>query len=88
LAPFLTLKSWNAFDFLRTGSKGYQISDGDGVFYSSSVYDNHPQIRQWADSVDLFVIGETRASNSGSTPCSVGAQFCLSPSAKSRLGAH
>jgi SAM-dependent methyltransferase len=57
------LKLWNAFDFLRTRGKGYQISDGDGVFYSYSVYDNYPQIRQWADSVDLFAIGETRASS-------------------------
>jgi hypothetical protein len=57
------LKLWNAFDFLQTRGKGYQISDGDGVFYSSSVYDNYPQIRLRAGTVDLFAIGETRASN-------------------------
>jgi SAM-dependent methyltransferase len=56
------LKLWNVFDFLRTLGKGYQVSAGDGVFYSYSVYDNFHQIRQWADSVDLFPIAETRSS--------------------------
>lgn len=54
------LKLWGAFDFLRTRGKGYQVSDGDGVFYSYSVYDNYEQIRQWAESIYLFPIGETR----------------------------
>jgi hypothetical protein len=54
---------WNVFDFLRTRGKGYQVSDGDGVFYSYSVYDNYDQIHKWAQSVDLFSIGETRSSN-------------------------
>jgi SAM-dependent methyltransferase len=57
------LKLWNVFDFLRTRGRGYQVSAGDGVFYSYSVYDNFKQIRQWADTVDLFAIGETRSSN-------------------------
>jgi len=57
------LKLWNVFDFLRTSGKGYQVSEGDGVFYSYSVYDNFKQIRKWAERVDLFSIGETRSSN-------------------------
>jgi ubiquinone/menaquinone biosynthesis C-methylase UbiE len=57
------LKLWNIFDFLRTRGRGYQVSPGDGVFFSYSVYDNFKQIRQWADTVDLFAIGETRFSN-------------------------
>ena len=28
---------WRAFNFLRTRGKGYQISEGDGLFYSYSV---------------------------------------------------
>jgi SAM-dependent methyltransferase len=55
------LKLWNVFDFLRTRGKGYQVSDGDGVFYSYSVYDNLHQIQLWAHNVDLLPIGETRA---------------------------
>jgi SAM-dependent methyltransferase len=57
------LKLWNAFDFLRTRGKGYQVSEGDGVFYSYSVYDNYEQIRQWAGRVELFPIGEDHSSN-------------------------
>jgi SAM-dependent methyltransferase len=55
------LKLWNVFDFLRTRGKGYQVSEGDGVFCSYSVYDNYHQIQQWAECVYLFPIGETRA---------------------------
>jgi SAM-dependent methyltransferase len=57
------LKLWNVFDFLRTRGKRYQVSEGDGVFYSYSVYDNCGQVRQWAESVDIYSIGETRSSN-------------------------
>ncbi len=55
------LRLWNVFDFLRTRGKGYQVSEGDGVFYSYSVYDNLHQIQQWAHNIDLLPIGETRA---------------------------
>jgi hypothetical protein len=48
------LKLWSAFDFLRTCGKGYQVSEGDGVFYSL-------ERRQWAESFCLFPVGETRS---------------------------
>jgi SAM-dependent methyltransferase len=31
---------WRAFDLLRTRGKGYHYSDGDGVFYSYSIFDD------------------------------------------------
>jgi SAM-dependent methyltransferase len=37
---------WPAFDWLRTGGKGYHVSAGDGLFYSYSVYNNFRQIRK------------------------------------------
>jgi SAM-dependent methyltransferase len=37
---------WKAFDWLRTGGKGYHVSVGDGLFYSYSVYSNFRQIRK------------------------------------------
>jgi ubiquinone/menaquinone biosynthesis C-methylase UbiE len=37
---------WRAFDWLRTGGKGYHVSAGDGLFYSYSVYNNFRQIRK------------------------------------------
>jgi len=55
------LNLWNAFDFLRTRGKGYQVSEGDGVFYSYSVYDNLRQIKEWAESIELFPLGESRS---------------------------
>ena|SRR5579859_930338 len=54
------LRLWNFFNFLRTGGKGYQVSEGDGLFYSYSVYDNYDLIKRWADRIFLFPLGETR----------------------------
>jgi SAM-dependent methyltransferase len=45
---------WPAFEFLRTRGRGYLESDGDGIFYSYSIFDSVPQLRRWADRV--FVI--------------------------------
>jgi ubiquinone/menaquinone biosynthesis C-methylase UbiE len=45
---------WRAFDFLRTGGKRYQISEGDGLFYSYSVYDSYDPAARWADRLLLF----------------------------------
>jgi len=53
------LKLWKAFDFVRTRGKGYQVSEGDGVFYSYSAFDNLHQIQQWAESVYLFPLDKT-----------------------------
>ncbi|HET7105625.1 MAG TPA: class I SAM-dependent methyltransferase [Candidatus Acidoferrum sp.] len=56
------LNLWKAYDFLRTGGKRYQVSEGDGVFYSYSVYDNFKQVQQWAETIELFPVGATRSS--------------------------
>lgn len=42
---------WGAFNYLRTGGKRYQISEGDGLFYSYSVYDNYSIVAEWANRV-------------------------------------
>lgn len=36
---------WRAYDYARTGFKGYHFSEGDGVFYSYSMFDDLPVIR-------------------------------------------
>jgi SAM-dependent methyltransferase len=51
---------WGAFDYLRTKGNRFQASEGDGIFYSYSVYDNYEQVRGWAAQIHLFAIGETR----------------------------
>lgn len=37
---------WKAADLVRTRGKGYSISEGDGLFYSYSVFDNYAQVRR------------------------------------------
>jgi hypothetical protein len=34
--------------------KRYQISEGDGLFYSYSVYDSYDQLARWADRIFLL----------------------------------
>ena len=47
-------KLWDAFNYLRTGGKGYVITEGDGLAYSYSVYDSLEPIYRWADRVILI----------------------------------
>jgi len=42
---------WPAFNFARTRGKRYQISEGDGLFYSYSVYDSYHLVASWADRI-------------------------------------
>jgi ubiquinone/menaquinone biosynthesis C-methylase UbiE len=39
---------WKIVNFLKTGGKGYNLTDGDGLFYSYSVYDSFDRIAEWA----------------------------------------
>ena len=55
--PIYKLGLWRTFDFIRTRGKRYQISAGDGLFYSYSVYDSLRSCRKWADRV-LLVSGD------------------------------
>ena len=45
---------WRAFDWARTGGKGYHVSAGDGLFYSYSVFNNYRQIRAACAAVHCF----------------------------------
>jgi ubiquinone/menaquinone biosynthesis C-methylase UbiE len=45
---------WPAFEHFRTRGRGYLESDGDGIFYSYSIFDSVPQLQAWADRV--FII--------------------------------
>ncbi|MFB8790588.1 MAG: methyltransferase domain-containing protein [Potamolinea sp.] len=55
-----TLGLWTLVDFLKTGGKGYRISEGDGVSYSYSVFNNYDLIRKHCKSVHFL-----NTSNSG-----------------------
>ncbi len=52
---------WHAFNFVRTGGKRYQISEGDGLFYSYSIYDSYGLVADWADRILLLTAGPTRS---------------------------
>jgi SAM-dependent methyltransferase len=45
---------WHAANFIKTKGKGYTISDGDGLAYSYSVFDNYRQIKQLCKTVHLL----------------------------------
>jgi ubiquinone/menaquinone biosynthesis C-methylase UbiE len=45
---------WNAFNYIKTRGKRYQISEGDGLFYSYSVYNNFSFIKRNCRSVYLM----------------------------------
>jgi SAM-dependent methyltransferase len=45
---------WRAFDWLRTGGKGYHVSAGDGLFYSYSVFNDYRQLREACRSIHHF----------------------------------
>jgi ubiquinone/menaquinone biosynthesis C-methylase UbiE len=40
------LRLWKLFNLVKTKGKGYSISEGDGLYYSYSVFDNYAQIRR------------------------------------------
>ena len=54
---------WNAFNFVRTRGKHYQMSEGDGLFYSYSVYDSYDLIAPWADRLLVLPSGPTHSRN-------------------------
>jgi ubiquinone/menaquinone biosynthesis C-methylase UbiE len=45
---------WKAADFVKTRGKGYTISEGDGLAYSYSIFDDYPQIAARCREVRLF----------------------------------
>jgi len=47
-------KLWRVYTFLRTGGKGYMLTEGDGVSYSYSVFDSYHLVSRWADRIILI----------------------------------
>lgn len=45
---------WRLFDFLATKGKGFHFSEGDGIYYSYSVFNNYELIRRQCKSVHLM----------------------------------
>jgi ubiquinone/menaquinone biosynthesis C-methylase UbiE len=45
---------WPVYNWIKTGGKGYKISEGDGLAYSYSVYNDWKQIRRACQSVHVL----------------------------------
>lgn len=45
---------WRLIDLIKTKGKGYMISDGDGISYSYSVFNNYKQIKSQCTRIHLL----------------------------------
>jgi len=45
---------WRLFDLVRTKGKRYMLSEGDGLYYSFSVYDVLPILGRWTNQIILL----------------------------------
>jgi len=43
------MRIWSVADFVKTRGKGYTLSEGDGLAYSYSVFNNFKQISRTCD---------------------------------------
>jgi ubiquinone/menaquinone biosynthesis C-methylase UbiE len=48
------LKLWNLVDWIKTGGKRYKITEGDGLAYSYSVFNNYQLIRKSCKSTHVI----------------------------------
>ena len=49
---------WKAVDLIKTRGKGYAISEGDGLFYSYSVFNNYRLIQSTCKTIHLMNTGD------------------------------
>jgi len=56
------LGMWRAVNWISTSGKGYRQSDGDGIFYSYSVYDSIEALWTWSSRVFTIPTGSARLS--------------------------
>jgi hypothetical protein len=45
---------WPVVDFIKTRGRGFKISEGDGLAYSYSVFNDYGRIREQCKSVHLI----------------------------------
>jgi ubiquinone/menaquinone biosynthesis C-methylase UbiE len=49
-----TLGLWPLANAIKTGGRGYSVTEGDGLAYSYSIFDDYPRIRRACRHVHLF----------------------------------
>lgn len=57
-----SLRLWKAANWVRTRGRGYLISEGDGLFYPYSMFDDFAQLQQGARAVHLLTTRGTGVS--------------------------
>jgi ubiquinone/menaquinone biosynthesis C-methylase UbiE len=55
---------WRAARYVQTGGKMFALSEGDGLFYSYSVFDSYSQLGAWAGTILLVPTGRSSATMS------------------------
>ena len=45
---------WDVVNLIKTRGKGYSVSEGDGLYYSYSIFNNYKQIKSQCRSIHLF----------------------------------
>lgn len=60
ILKFLLYKTnlWGIANHIKTQGKGYSISEGDGLYYSYSVFDNYYQLSNWGENILAIPTGE------------------------------
>jgi SAM-dependent methyltransferase len=57
------LRLWPIANYLKTGGKGYIMSEGDGLAYSYSLFDNYAQVRAACKTVHVINTGDASGVN-------------------------
>jgi len=55
------LKLWPLANYVKTRGRGYTLSEGDGLFYSYSVFDSYDLLADWASRIVLIPTSEASA---------------------------
>jgi ubiquinone/menaquinone biosynthesis C-methylase UbiE len=54
---------WGVVNFIKTGGKGYRLSEGDGLSYSYSIFDSYDLLASWADRIILIPTSNGESTN-------------------------
>lgn len=68
---------WNAARYLQTRGKMFSVSEGDGVFYSYSVFDSYRQLTVWADKIWTLPISDDGPARSWLHPLTTSSHVLL-----------
>jgi len=68
---------WNTARYLQTRGRMFSISEGDGLFYSYSVFDSYHQLAKWADKIWILPTSSNLLGNSWLNPLTTSSHVLL-----------